>query len=193
MTIARRDGGGTPFSNWIRDQCELDSREFNISVQDNDFWVHRFSARKESARTSIKNVVEHLQLIEVKAFSAGQPFAQKDTFDVIDRLIRRVSVKNGRRYPILIDDSRSYGRKRSVRWLGVHLLQMSGDRPDNSGRIVWDRRHEISEEVLIELLRFDRDPDSPFKFLDTRRHHLVPEKDILPKLLALMENSEVLK
>jgi hypothetical protein len=149
MTSPRRDGEhASPFCAWIRNHPDLDSNEICFSVQDNDLWMHRFSERKESKRVTIASVYEHLQLVEVKTFSAEMPFAQRDTFDVIDKIIRKASMRNGRRRPISVEDSRRPGCRRSVRWLGVHVLQMSNNRPDNSERMLWDGKYEVSEKTL---------------------------------------------
>lgn len=184
MTCERRDGNHqTPFLQWIRGSAGLDSHEFNISVIDNDVWVHRFSPRNEQTRL-VRSLIEHIQLIETKTFSAEMPFAQRDTLQVVDLILRSVTVRKDRRRPIRIPDTR-FGRTgcfRSVRWLGMHCIQLSNDRPDNSARIVWDGKYDINEKQLIELLRFDRDPDHPGRSLDTRRHHLRPFVELHPRL-----------
>ena len=184
MTSPRRDGNhASPFLAWIRECAGLDSQEFQLSVINNDVWIHRFSQRNESTRP-IKRLIEHIQLIEEKSFSADMPFAQRDTLQVVDLILRRSSVKANRRWPIRIPDMR-FGRAgcfRDVRWLGMHLVQLSADRPDNSDRIIWDGKHQINEQVLIEILRFDRDPDHPNRFLDTRRHHVRPAREMHPHL-----------
>lgn len=191
MTTIRRDGGGSAFGTWLRQQPGLDSREFNLSISDVDFIIHRFSARNEAQRTNVARIVEHLQIIEVKANSATAPFAQWDTFQVLnDMLLQATAGTGGRRRPVKVPDRR-YGAsagKRQARWLGVHLLQLSGDRPDNSDRIVWDGL-DVNEQILVELLRFDRDPMHPARFLDLRRHHKRPARELHPDLLAALEGA----
>ena len=182
MTVIRRDGAHqSPFYQWLRETRELDSREYQLSVTDGDAIVHRFSNRNE--RNGVRPLIEHMQIVEVKTFYADMPFAQKDTLQVLDLLVRKATVKRDRRYPIRIPDQRS-GRvgSRSVRWFGVHLLQMSSDRPDRSDRMIWDGKYDIDIQTLIELLRFDRDPDHPHRSMDTRRHHLRPVSELHPKL-----------
>lgn len=182
MTITQRNGQhSSPFHEWIRNEPQLDSREFNISIQDNDLWIHRFSRRNE--RVTGRPLLEHIQLVEVKTFDADMPYAQRDTLQVIDTILRLSTTYNHRRRPIKIKDAREGrpGCYRSVRWLGVHLLQLSGARPDISNRILWDKKL-VNLEMLVDLLRFDRDPDYPGKWLDTRRHHLPPIADLHPRL-----------
>jgi hypothetical protein len=169
MTSRQRNGiAQNPFYAWMRAHADLDSNQFQLSAQDNDFWMHRFSIRNEKHRR--KALIEHLQLIELKCFGADMSFAQRDTLNVVDLLLRKAT---DRRRGIEIADRRPRyaGCKRLVKWLGVHLVQLSGDQPDNSSRIRWDGK-SIDRKTLIELLRFDRDPDHPDKFLDTRRHHV---------------------
>lgn len=184
MTAPRRDGSDqSPFHAWIRNVPDLDSRDYCISVTDNDCWVHQFAPRKERGPT-VKQVIENLLLIEIKAFGAVSPFAQKDTLDVVDRLLRtNTGTRDGRRLARRIDDSRPGrpGCYRRVRWYGAHILQMSADRPDTSDRLLWDGK-EIDVQSLIELLGFRRDPDKPSRFVDTRRHHLRPARETHPLL-----------
>jgi len=177
----------------MRKHPGLDSVRECISVQNTDVWVHRYSPRKEKRRKhpTVGELIDQIQHIEVKAFDAEEPFAQKDTFSVVDDLLRSTSIrKNGRRYAAKIKDRRKPGQKRFVRWLGHHVLQMSSDRPDSSDRLIWDGKHTITEDVLVQLLRFDRNPDHPDRFLDTRRHHVPPKKEHqLPLLLPLKKKT----
>lgn len=170
---------------WLREQKALDSAEFCLSIVDSDFWVHRFTPRRENG-SDVKQVVDHIMLVEVKANLASVPFAQNDTLRLIDQICRFATEnRQGRRITRKLRDLRP-GRVgwRRVRFLGVHLLQMSGDRPDTSDKIIWDSKHALSESALVEVFRFDRDPDSPSIFLDTRRHHLRPERERHPRLFA---------
>lgn len=187
MTIIRRDGmPKSAFEDWTRTVPGLDSKEYQLSITDNDCWVHQFAKRKENS-AGIQQVIENLMLVEVKTFGAQQPFAQRDTLDVINRILRKSSVRpNGRRYAVKIADSRHPGCHRYVRWFGVHLLQLSSDRPDKSVEIIWNKLW-ISEQGLIEILRFERDPDHPAKALDTRRHHRRPFRETQPQLKLVLE------
>lgn len=186
MTAIRRDREGTAFGQWLREQEELDSSEFCLSVIDCDFWVHRFTPRNERGN-DVRQVIDHIMLVEVKTRFGDMPFAQRDTLALVDQLARLATTnKQGRRIARRLRDLRP-GRigPRRVRFLGVHLLQMSGDRPDNSDEIIWDSRHRITEDALIRIIRFDLDPDSPLQPLDTRRHHKRPAIELRPSLFAV--------
>jgi hypothetical protein len=180
MTERRRDGQnkGT-WSEWIREHPELDSNVAKLSVQDNDYWVHCFSERNEKHRSTLKARVDHVMLLEVKAFGADQPFAQQDTLDVINQILRLSTVKNDRRRVLRIRDNRRgrVGVIRLERWFGYHILRMSGATPDRSQKLLWDEV-PICEPYLVELLRFERDPDHPTKPLETRRHHPPPDREV---------------
>lgn len=185
MTAARRDNTESPFNAWIREQAQLDSVEFKISVTDSDLWVHRYSERNEKRRadaSDVRQVQDHIMLVEVKSFCKKVPFAQRDTLNVIDAILRKATVVNNRRRSIQIPDQRRPGANRYVRWLGVHILELDQDRPDNSKTIIWDHKTMLSEERLIEILRFDYDPDYPKKIMDTRRHHIVVPRATLGQL-----------
>jgi hypothetical protein len=180
MTIFRRDGQhATAFHEWIRTVPELDSRMFQISVTDSDIWVHRYSTRNE--RGPVERLLDNLMLVELKIFYRSLPFGQRDTLDVVDKLLRKASIHNNRRRLVKIDDARHPGCHRFVKCFGVHVLQLSHDRPDSSAEILWDM-HQVTEAALIDLFRFERDPDHPSRMLDTRRHHLRPARELHPQL-----------
>lgn len=181
MTIIRRDDDGSAFGQWLREQEALDSAEFCLSITDCDFWVHRYTPRQEK-NSDVRQVIDHLMLVEVKCFNRSVPFAQSDTLQLVDQLCRRATTNaRGKRRTAKLRDLRD-GRvgPRRVRFLGVHVLQMSGDRPDNSDEIRWDAKYDLTEGALIRLLRFDSDPDSPTRPLDTRRHHRRPTRETHP-------------
>ena len=185
MTVARRDNNDLPFNDWIRHHPCLNSKDQFLSLTDSDLWVHRYSLRNEKHRrkaTDTRQVIDNIMLVEIKTFSKNLPYAQKDTLSVIDGLLRKACVrKDGRRQHVKIHDSRRVGRKRLVRCFGVHVLQLSHDRPDRSHWILWDG-NEISMRCLVETLRFDRDPDAPSRRLDTRRHHRPTQMELYPAL-----------
>jgi len=180
MTASRRDGGGTPFGDWLREHPDLDARTNDLSATDSDMWIHRYRLRDEAGNRHI--AVDHLMLVEVKCFQKDVPYSQADTLGIIDLLLRKATVKNGRRYPMKIPDRRAGkpGVTRSVRWLGMHVLQLSGERPDKSDVLRWDGKYFLTEDVLVRLLRFDLDPDDPRALLNTRRHHRRPAREAHP-------------
>ena len=191
MTTQRRDGMETPFSAWVRSHPALDSKEHCISITDSDMWCHRFSLRAERQKvvaTDIRDAVDHIMLVEIKTFSANVRYAQRDTLSVIDALLRLACSRHDKlgrltRRPVRITDGRISNRPtRIVRCFGVHLLELSSDRPDTSNEILWDKRTGITEQSLVELIRFERDPDAPHRLLDTRRHHLLAGAHAQPQL-----------
>lgn len=191
MTIERRDGRGTPFGSWLRSDPRLDSVSHLIAATDVDMWIHKYSPRAERRRDeNILDFLDLLMLVEVKTFNAELTYSQRDTLGLVDQYMRKPSVrKDGRRQTIKLNETRiAYllRSKRPMRWYGIHLLQLSGDRPDNSDVILWDK-NQIDESRLIGLLRFDFDPDYPSCRIDTRRHHIVRAIDDVAPLLRLLE------
>ena len=189
MTTERRDKTHqTPFGRWLQEHPELDSCRLNLSVTDSDMWVHKYKLRDEKGVA--RRGIDCLMSLEIKCFEKDVPYAQRDTLNVVDDLIRRCSTKRDRRYPIKLNDRRSDrpGVYRFVRWFGVHVLQLSQDRPDNSEQILWDGK-EITEAMLIEMLKFERDPDHPQKALDTRRHHKRPLREAHPSLFSTITDA----
>lgn len=185
MTTKRRDSNESPFSEWLRNHPEIESNQKKMSVTDADIWFHRYSERNEKKRkisADIRDVIDFVMLVELKVNNADMTFAQRDTLSVIDAVLREsCSTVSAKRKNLKIPDMRRYGSERIVRCYGVHLLQLSGMRPQDSKIILWDKK-PICEEILIELLRFDRDPDNPRKFIDTRRHHKPSQLELYPQL-----------
>src|SRR5690606_21636994 len=156
MTTRRRDGNDTPLSDWIRSHPELDSIKERLCVTDSDYWIHQYRAHRDR---SPSRMVDNIMLVEAKEHMKEVEFAQRDTLFLVDQLLRRASVVNGRRRHVTLRSIRP-GEMRRVRCFGVHTLRLSNNRPDNSDVILWDH-HRIDEQTLVELLRFFRDPDHP--------------------------------
>lgn len=171
MTTARRDGLDTPFGDWIRRHPGLASIQERLSVSDSDYWIHRYRAHTDKVG---ERAIDSIMLVELKTFMRDLPFAQRDTLALVNQLLRMVSVRpDGRRRHVILNGLRP-GERRKVRCFGVHTLQLSKDRPDNSDVILWDGKY-LTEELLVEVLRFERDPDNPMKATpDLRRHHTSP-------------------
>lgn len=167
MTTIRRDSSDSPFGNWIRHHPGLDSIHERLCVTDSDYWIHRYRAHKDKVG---ERAVDSIMLVEVKTNLRDTPFAQRDTLQMINQLLRMVCVKpDGRRRFVTLHGQP--GEIRRVRCFGVHLLQLSGTRPDNSDKILWDRLY-LTEDLLVEVLKFDRDPDHPMRQMELRRHHV---------------------
>ena len=167
MTTDRRDGLDTPFGDWIRRHPGLKSIQERLSVSDSDYWIHRYRAHTDKVG---ERAVDSIMLVELKTHLRDLPFAQRDTLVLVNQLLRMVSVRpDGRRRHVTLKGSNP-GERRRVRCFGVHVLQLSGDRPDRSEVILWDGKY-LTEDFLVEVLRFERDPDYPMKTPDLRRHH----------------------
>lgn len=180
MTAPRiRPESDTPFGRWIRSHPQLDSIQERLSVTDSDWWIHQYRARKEKVG---EKMLDNVMLVEVKTREGDVRFAQRDTLFLVDQVLRMSSVVNGRRRFVKCK-SPEVGETRYVRLFGVHVLKFSGDEPKNSNRIVWDNTI-ICEEILVELLKFERDPDSPQRYLETRLHHKPSTKGQLLQLFG---------
>jgi len=177
MTVARRNPAEeTSFGRWIRNHPGLDSIRQRLSVTDSDYWIHQYRAHHDQVGS---RAVDSIMLVELKTFGAELRYSQRDTLHLTNQLLRMVCVKaNGkRRFVRLRGDT---GEVRLVRCFGVQQLVLSSDEPTSSRKILWNGQ-VISEEMLVDLLRFDRDPDSPTKLMSAapRRHHTSPKAKIL--------------
>ena len=166
MTAPRRDGSEEAWNRWIRLNPRLDSREAGLSVQNSDLWIHRYLTKVDRQGT---REIQHLMLVEWKAFGATVPFAQADTFALVDVLLRSV---DGKRVQL---PGQAFARK--VRVWGVHVVRMDGADPGTSEQIWWDKKL-VTVTELEELLRFERDPFT-LRPRSDRRHHAPSEADKL--------------
>jgi len=166
MTIIRRDHRDTPFGRWIRNHPALDSIKERLSIHDQDYWIHQYRAHHDRIGA---RAVDSIMLIEAKTFGGDQSFAQRDTLNIIDRLLRFNGDKPFRSYRKVVIPC---AEKRIVRCFGCITLIMSGDSPENSDEMLW-RGIKINIELLVKLLRFEHDPHCPSRRLpEPRRHHL---------------------
>jgi hypothetical protein len=177
MTAIRRDGVEAPFSDWIRNEPRLDSIKARLAVTDRDFWIHQYRAHHDRVGA---RAIDSIMLLEVKAFAADCPFAQRDTLTLVHQLLTGSDLRRARSYRRL--DGPNFQR-RVVRSFGVVQLRLSGDRPDRSEWMEWQGRR-IDVEMLIELLTFQRDPHCPSKKLEYRRHHLPSVNQVHPTLFG---------
>lgn len=138
MTRPSDFGGGTEFSDWLRDQPELDSRRYHLSLQNVDFTVHRYGVKRQG------QIIQAVMLLEEKRYMGKSQFAQRDTHKIIDQALRLAhgqSVINER------------GDCTPFHYFGYHVLQFENTSPAD-GKMFWDgERIEIAD--LIRLLRFE--------------------------------------
>ena len=85
MTAPRRDGEEEPWRKWIRQNPRLDSIRDGIALTDCDMWIHRYKVNTDRVST---REVQHLMLVEVKTFSADVPDSQRDTYQIINAILR---------------------------------------------------------------------------------------------------------
>lgn len=132
---------GTPFGKWLRDQPELDSKEYGLSIQNLDYVVHRYKNLRRNQQDC-----QCVMLVEEKRFQGQSSKAQKDTHGVIDKLLRLAS-------GAILKLMRG---KFPVHYFGYHVLQFENETPDD-GRMWWDSV-EIDTATLFKLVRFEIDP-----------------------------------
>ena len=153
MTADRRDGKDqSPMLQWLRENPRLDSIKCSLSITDIDICNHKF-VRISSRRGA--DTPEYLMLLETKTHGAELKFAQRDTLDVLDLMLRKLGTDL-----IEIQDKQKPQRFRYIKYCGFHVLKMSGDSPINSEKMTWDGE-AINIQTLEALLRFERDPYAP--------------------------------
>lgn len=154
----------TAFERWMRGQEQLDS-SLGIVRFDLDVLVHRYMTHTD------KRGCRDLQLlmgIEVKTHGGELRLTQQDSFSMLSQVMRNRKKnvhrdKRGRhakdRNPPCKVWSHILRRDVALRLYGMHLLELSGDDPDDSVSIAWDKK-PIKRQDLIDVLRFDIDPDT---------------------------------
>lgn len=156
-----------PFSSWVRTQL-LDSRN-GLTVSDIDYIFHRF--HHHGNRT-----VQFMINVEVKTFGADVPESQRDTLAMDHQSIRTHDhhsrsgdgrVRGGTKKPPVVW-STMLKKKVVLNHLGWNLLQMSGETPDASSGLFWNKQ-PIAYATLVKVLQLDIHPRT-FKPLTARRH-----------------------
>jgi hypothetical protein len=130
--------------------------------------VLRYGIRTSANRNRPDREVMYLMLVEIKTHGANLTPAQQDQLSIINQVIRTDPWKEQRVSGRFIGGHDQNVRhvfspmaKKQVRVIsyGVHLLRMSGSTPTDSDWIGWDGK-PISAEQLVNLLRFDLNPDT---------------------------------
>jgi len=170
MTKIDKDGRDKPFSDWLRNQPDLDSIERGIDLTDIDFVFHKYKSQVNGIGTrKVKLMLD----IEVKSFGAKPEPAQAETLFFRHQLLNRKK---------MLYSSMS-GKIITVWHFGQFITVLNdGKRPDKCKSIEWgifDPRGKInfkviSERKLIKILGFYIRPDN-FERLSLRRHHKTSE------------------
>ena len=156
MTSKYRGNYEAPFSAWVREQPALDSVEECINITDLDYLIHRYLLFDKEGRTLLRT---HIMVLELKTGGADRDFAQEDTQNIIDQMLRYAHNK-----PV-----RTARDRKRVWYHGLHVLRLSGTRPGDGGAMMWDGK-PVSEGQLISLLRFDLDATTMLP-REERSHH----------------------
>jgi hypothetical protein len=152
-----------PFEAWFRSTPDL--AKFDLVRFDNDMIIHRYNFSEDRIG---QREVQALMFVEVKRGIEQMDIAQADTLWTLGQVLRnrQGNMHAKRKYGQLRDHvplARCYSlrlnRKIAIRLYGAHLLQLSGEDPIVSKSMRWDGK-AISYEDLVQILRFERDPDT---------------------------------
>lgn len=138
MQLRNTETPRTAFSDWLRTNPELDSRQCSLSVTDIDYCVHQYMMNGSRGE-------QNIMLIEEKRRMVIPPHSQMDTLHIIDTALK---VINGR----IIQNPA--GLSRRIHYYGLHVLTFENDSPED-GKIFWDGRQIILER-LVKILRFEK-------------------------------------
>lgn len=155
----------TAYERWMRNEPRLDSLSVGIVRFDCDVLLHRYKivVDKKSTRD-----LQCLMFVEVKTHGADLNQSQRDTLSMLSQVLRnRRRNRHSDRHGLHADDHLALASVKSwllqqsvrLRMFGGHLLQLSDDDPITSEWIAWDRKL-ITPDQLIQLLRFELDPDT---------------------------------
>lgn len=180
-----------PIDAWIRNHPDLDSRKDGIVITDGDKFVHRYHVRTKGGWSD--RSVQYFMLLELKTFGADESLSQADTHSMFNQLMRTVAWRfqrgqsgrfpsghphNVRTVKVYSQFSQAYVQ---VINYGKHTLKLSGSTPEDSDSISWDGKthtpngKKIDPELLVQILRFDLNPDSLMPN-DHRRHKRITKE-----------------
>jgi len=157
-----------PALSWIRSHPSLDSFREGLTITDKDLIVHRY-------KTSFGRGFQCIMSVEIKTFNRRMSESQRDTLHMWNQFLRNRKTTPTKKKVMQIEGLDRVYSVKNQRWVkvkafGAHLLRLSRSTPDDSDEIMWDKEF-IDLNVLIEILRFDRDPDTLEK-MDWRKHHV---------------------
>lgn len=161
----------TDFERWVRMNESLDSRSAGIVRFDLDVLLHKYLTLSDGKGS---RELQCMMFIEVKTFMAKPSAAQADTLSILNQVMRnrRPNIHSQPRPQVgnqlTVVKSKMLRKDIRIKLFGGHLLQVDGTCPENSSLMRWDNQ-PITESVLVELLRFERDPDRIKKTMDHRR------------------------
>jgi len=159
------------FERWVRGESQLASSG-GIVRYDLDVLLHRYMVADDLKSS---REVQAMMFIEVKTYSANLTEAQRDTLGLLNQVLRnrKPNMHGSPRRQVggQLRKAYSHRNRREVTLFafGGHLLQMSGSCPQDSVWMRWDWTWDLTIQQLIEVMRFERDPDNPENMLDIRR------------------------
>ena len=158
MTAVWRDpvSPEDPCHAWIRSCPALDSKKYLTYTCDVDEVVLNYGQRRAGR---VDRSVQRQIAIEFKAHNSSPDTQQLENLSILDYYLRLPG------HPIEICVQ---GRSRWVLNHGVHVLRMSGDRPDRSDWLTWSsvsggrltRERFITLDQCVALLRGELHPDT---------------------------------
>jgi len=161
----------TDFERWMRSNKQLDSQNAGIVRFDLDILLHKYKQCIDGKST---RDIQCMMFVEVKTFMAVPSQAQIDTLSILSDVMRNrktnINSKHRRQVGGQIRKAKSklLGKEVTIKLYGGHLLQLDGTSPENSSVLMWDYK-PIDSLMLMQLLRFDRDPDRIEIMIDHRR------------------------
>jgi hypothetical protein len=139
----------------MRGRDELDSGK-GIVRTDTDHTVLRYITHMQGRDFQL------IMDVEVKEFGKEPDPSQADILFFKHQIATRTGInmhKSGTVFTHKLQSKYS-AKKVSVRYCGLHLLQFEKTNPADSEWIKWNHR-KITENTLIELLQFKRNPEQP--------------------------------
>jgi hypothetical protein len=161
----------TDFERWFRGQKELDSRDTGIVRFDLDMLLHKYKVCIDGKGD---RDIQCMMFVEVKTFMAKPSMAQTDTLSMLGQVLRnrKQNIHSDPRKQVQYQTrkvfSKLLNKDVTIKLFGAHLLQLERTNPDNSSVILWDYK-PVTKQILMELLRFERDPDRIDLMIDHRR------------------------
>jgi hypothetical protein len=175
MTARRRDGKEDPrsFNAWTRRRPEIDSK-CGFTWCDLDVVWHQYGL---TTRGPLDRTVQNIIVIETKSMGAPLLDCQRDTLRFLHTHYKGRRTKHGYVFPVTEKSRDARGRVVTVRYWGIYLLEFSGFGPDDSERIMWNRKI-ITVDQLLLLLQFKIHPVT-FRERDERDHHGKADQGLL--------------
>jgi hypothetical protein len=131
----------SPFSAWVRNHPELDSRNYGYDFEDLDCIWHQYVDGK-------------MMLLEMKQYMTLPSYAQVDTHSIINQC-----VKFACSHPDFYLNRKNKSRPTKIQYFGYYVVKFERTNPEDG--CIYINGIEVTKEEFLRFLQFEYIPTKP--------------------------------